>query len=153
MEKLYILNEIVGTEKRIISASQDIAVVLKFMREHEYLMAPDNDGNGWEILQLKYDELGNVKTSLIIAEIKKCDNTGIKLLKGKVYNILVGMHFDGISDVMYLSNMKCIDVSKNGYTLEGVPGTVGSLQKPVFVYKDEVFGLYDKDLFDCVIHT
>ena len=63
------------------------------------------------------------------------------------------MHVDGISDVMYLSNMKCIDVSKNGYTLEGVPGTVGSLQKPVFVYKDEVFGLYDKDLFDCVIHT
>lgn len=33
-----------------------------------------------------------------------------------------------------------------------MPGSVGSLKGPVFVYKDEIFGIFDKDLYKCLTH-
>ena len=152
MEKLFMLNEIIGTEKRTISASKDVETVMKYLQEHQYLAVPDNDGNGFEVVELLYDDIGNAKTSLLLSQIKKGSADGIKLVKGKTYNLLVGMHIGELGDVMYLSNMVCVDVNENGYMLQGLPGSIGSLQEPVFVYKDEVFHVFNKDLYDCLSH-
>ena len=51
--------------------------------------------------------------------------------------------------MIYLSNMLCVDVTEEGFNLQGVPGSVGSMKGPVFVYKDEVFAVFDTDLFQC----
>ena len=42
MEKLFILNEITGSEKRIVSVNSDIEIVLNYLRSHQYLLVPDN---------------------------------------------------------------------------------------------------------------
>lgn len=150
MEKLFILNEITGSEKRIVSVNSDIEIVLNYLRSHQYLLVPDNVGNGWEILKLQYDEIGNARTSLIISEINKGGDINIKLVVGKVYHLLAGLHIGELGDIMYLSNMKCIDVNEDGYILQGVPGSIGSMQESIFVYKDEIFSVFDKDLYDCI---
>ena len=77
----------------------------------------------------------------------------MELEKGKVYNLLAGIHVDGHSDVVYLSNMLCVDVTEEGFNLQGVPGSVGSMKGPVFVYNDEIFSLFDKDLYKCLTHV
>ena len=79
-------------------------------------------------------------------------NNPITLEKGKTYHLVVGIHVGGCGDVMYLSNMLCKSVTEGGYTLQGVPGTVGSLRGPINVYRDEVFAVFDKDLFECLVH-
>jgi hypothetical protein len=150
MEKLFILNEITGSEKRIVSVNSDIEIVLNYLRSHQYLVVPDNVGNGWEILKLQYDKIGNARTSLIVSEINNGGDFKIKLVVGKVYHLLAGLHIGEISDIMYLSNMKCIDVDENGYILQGVPGSIGSMQESIYVYKDEIFSVFDKDLYDCI---
>lgn len=152
MESLFILNEVISTEKRTVAASKDFDTVMKFLQEHKYLTIPDNVGNGFEIMELKYDEFGNARASLILSQIKKGSDANIKLVKGKTYNLVVGMHIGGVSDVMYLSNMACVDVNEDGYTLQGMPGSIGSMQEPIFVYKDEVFDVFNKDLYDCISH-
>ena len=76
----------------------------------------------------------------------------INLKVGKTYNLVAGIYVNGCGDVMYLSKMTCIKVDEAGYTLQGVPGAIGSLAGPVFVYKEEVFAVFDTDLFDCLAH-
>lgn len=80
------------------------------------------------------------------------NNNNIKLELGKTYNLVAGVHIGGCGDVLYLSNMECVGVNDEGYSLQGVPNTVGSLRGPVFVYKDEVFAVFDTDLFKCLVH-
>ena len=48
--------------------------------------------------------------------------------------------------------MLCTGVTDDGYLLKGVPGTVGSLQEQVKVYKDEIFAVFDRDLYECLTH-
>jgi|P1105metagenome_2_1110788.scaffolds.fasta_scaffold06327_5 hypothetical protein len=76
----------------------------------------------------------------------------MELEKGKVYNLLAGIYVAGCGDVVYLSNMMCMDVTSEGFRLQGVPGSTGSLKGPLFVYKDEIFGIFDKDLYECLTH-
>lgn len=76
----------------------------------------------------------------------------VKLEVGKTYNLVAGIHASGCDDVLYLSNMACIGVNEAGYILQGIRGTVGSLQGSVFVYKDEIFAVFDKDLYECLAH-
>ena len=77
----------------------------------------------------------------------------MELEKGKVYNLLTGIHVNGCDDVVYLSNMACLDVTSEGFILQGTPGSIGSLKDPIFVYKDEIFGIFDKDLYTCLTHN
>ena len=84
--------------------------------------------------------------------IMKSTDNDITLEPGKTYHLLVGIHIAGCGDVIYLSNMLCTGVTDGGYLLKGVPGTIGSLQGPVNVYKDEIFAVFDRDLFDCLVH-
>lgn len=74
----------------------------------------------------------------------------MELEKGKVYNLLAGIHIDGCSDIVYLSNMVCVDVTEEGFNLQGIPGSIGSLKGPVFVHKDEIFSIFDNDLYKCL---
>ena len=76
----------------------------------------------------------------------------ITLETGKTYNLLVGIHVAGCGDVIYLSNMLCTGITDDGYLLKGVPGTIGSLQEQVKVYKDEIFAIFDMDLYECLTH-
>lgn len=80
------------------------------------------------------------------------NGNNIKLKVGEIYNLIAGIHVNGCGDVIYLSNMLCVDVTEEGFNLQGVPGSVGSMNGPVFVYKDEVFAVFDTDLFQCLIH-
>ena len=85
-------------------------------------------------------------------EVMKNKDNDITLESGKTYNLLVGIHVAGCGDVIYLSNMLCTGVTDAGYTLKGVPGTVGSMQESVNVYKDEIFAVFDRDLYECLVH-
>ncbi len=76
----------------------------------------------------------------------------ITLESGKTYNLLVGIHVAGCGDVIYLSNMLCTDVTDDAYVLNGVPDTVGSMKGPINVYKDEVFAIFERDLYECLVH-
>ncbi len=76
----------------------------------------------------------------------------ITLESGKTYNLLVGIHVAGCGDVIYLSNMLCTDVTDDEYVLKGVPGTVGSMRGPISVYKDEVFAVFERDMYECLNH-
>ena len=80
----------------------------------------------------------------------------MELEVGKTYHLLVGIRVDAgsqvLGDILYLSNMACIGATEDKYTLQGVPGSVGSLSGPISVYKDEIFSIFDKDLFTCLNH-
>jgi len=81
------------------------------------------------------------------------NNNNIKLEAGRTHNLVAGVHIGGCGDVLYLlSNMECVSVNEEGYSLQGKPNTVGLLRGPVFVYKDEVFAVFDTDLFKCLVY-
>ena len=80
----------------------------------------------------------------------------MELEVGKTYHLLAGIRVNTggevLADVIYLSNMVCIGATEDKYTLKGAPGSVGSLRGPISVYKDEIFSVFDKDLFTCLNH-
>ncbi len=84
--------------------------------------------------------------------ITASENNIATLEIGKTYNLVAGIHIGGCGDVIYLSNMTCISANDHGFTLQGVNGSVGSLKDPVFIYKDEIFAIFDRDLYECLVH-